>query len=170
MVLSIQTVRAFHVSLDVKQYRLSGWHTKQNQGRFVREGMEDKKRIKYTNINHSSVEGNFKDEYGKVMKPTTVERYKTHMANWVASSSLMNWHTFMWEKELFFHLLGLSILTSKILFSPSLLNWHLKICLERNLVEESGRLEQIHSLRQWRLTSGTTKIDGLHWGTTTNCC
>ena len=32
-----------------------------------------------------------------------------------------------------------------------------------------SRLEQIHSLRQRRLTSGATKIDGLHLGTIINC-
>jgi len=42
--------------------------------------------------------------------------------------------------------------------------------LERNLAEESGRLEQIHSLKQRRMTSGATKIYGLHLGTIIDCC
>jgi hypothetical protein len=52
--------------------------------------MEEKKITKYTNIHGSSIEGNFKDEHGKVMTPTTVESYKTHMPNPMAGSYSMN--------------------------------------------------------------------------------
>jgi len=42
--------------------------------------------------------------------------------------------------------------------------------LDRNLAEESGRLEQIQFLKQGRMTSGATKIDGLHLGSIISCC
>jgi len=62
VVLSIQSIKAFHVSLDVKQHKLSEWQTNQNQGRLDYEGMEEEEKTKYTNMHHSQVEGNFKDE------------------------------------------------------------------------------------------------------------
>jgi hypothetical protein len=62
VVLFIQSVRAFYVSLDVKQHKLSECQTNQNQGRLDYESMEEKERTKYTNMHHSQVEGNVEGE------------------------------------------------------------------------------------------------------------
>jgi hypothetical protein len=66
-------------------------------------------------------EGNFYEEHGNALKPTTVESYNTHTgyvdkSDRMANSYSVSRHTFKWTKK-FFVLLALTILNTWILLS-----------------------------------------------------
>jgi len=82
-----------------------------------------------TNIHSAPAEGNFCNEGGKAIKPQIVMDYNHHTGyvdkgDRMANSYSISWHTFKWMKNLFFHLLGLAILSSYIINS---LCWGKKI-------------------------------------------
>ena len=99
-----------------------------------------------TDMDPLPAEGNFYDS-NRPMKPHIVERYNQHMryvdiSDHMANSYLMCQRTFKWTTKLFSHLLGLTVLNSRIpLFSCGAKYTHqdFRLLLVRNLIEEAGK-------------------------------
>ena len=75
-----------------------------------------------TNIHDLPSEDNFRDEHGNAIKPAIVADYNRHMgyvdrADRMANSYTASCQTWKWTEKLFFHLLGLTILNSYMLFT-----------------------------------------------------
>jgi hypothetical protein len=90
-------------------------------------------------------EGNFCDEHGNSLKPTTMEYYNWHTgyndkSNKMANNCSMSCHIWKWTNKLFFHLVDLTILNSWILASCGAKCAHRDFRLfVRKLLKESGR-------------------------------
>jgi len=75
-----------------------------------------------TNMDPPPAEGNFCDDSNCPVKPHIVERYNWHMgfidiSDHMANSNSMSRSNFKWNMNLFFRLLGLTVLNSWILLS-----------------------------------------------------
>jgi len=75
-----------------------------------------------TNIHAPPTEGNYRNEHGNVIKPAIVADYNCHMgkvdnADRIDNSYTASCRTWKWTKNLFFHLLDLTIVNSYILLS-----------------------------------------------------
>ena len=92
-------------------------------------------------------EANFCDDSNCLVKPPIVEWYNRHMgytdnSDSMANSYSMSQHTFKWTMKLFFHLLYLTVLNSRILLSScGAIYTHrdFRLLLVRNLTEEDGK-------------------------------
>jgi hypothetical protein len=79
-----------------------------------------------TNMHPAPLEGNFKDESGRTIKPRLIEDYNANMgfvdnSDKIANSYGIAQRTRKWTKKLFFHLTGMTI--PNVIFDPQVLLW-----------------------------------------------
>ena len=92
-------------------------------------------------------EGNFCDDSNHPVKHHIMVQYNRHMgyvdsSDHMANSYSMSWCTFKWTTKLFFHLLDLTVLNSRILLSScetKYTHWDFRLLLVKNLIEEAGK-------------------------------
>jgi hypothetical protein len=101
-----------------------------------------------TNMLHPPREGNFCDKHGNTLKPVIIQDYNQHMG-YVDKSDLMtntysiSRQTWKWTKNLFFHLLDLTVLKSYIILhscGSKLSHRDFQLSLIRDLIQEGGRV------------------------------
>ena len=100
-----------------------------------------------TNMDPPSEEGNFCHDSKRGVKPQTVVRYNRYMGyiditDHMANSYSMCQRTFKWTMKLFFELLDLTVLNSRILLSSCGAKYNHKdfrLLVVRNLITEPGR-------------------------------
>jgi hypothetical protein len=74
---------------------------------------KDKRNVNLlTDKQHPPVKGNFHDEHGSCLRPTTIQDYKRHMGYvdrfyLIMNMYFVNRHTWKWTEKLFFHLMDL---------------------------------------------------------------
>jgi hypothetical protein len=82
---------------------------------------KDKRHVNMlTNMHHPPAEGNFHDEHGNALKPAIIQDYNQHMGYADKCDCLTNAYSigrwiWKWMKELFFHLLDLTVINSYII-------------------------------------------------------
>ena len=98
-----------------------------------------------TNMDPPPEEGNFCDDSKRAVKPQIMARYNRHMvdiSDRMANSYSMCRCTLKRTMKLFFHLLGLTVLNSRILLSSCeaiCTHKDFRLLLVRNLIEEAVR-------------------------------
>ena len=109
---------------------------------------QDKRDVRMLiNIHNASAEGNFCNEKGKAIKPQIVINYNHHMGcgakgDRMANSYSISQGKFKWTKKLFFHLLGLAVLSRYILHSScgrkKISRRYFRYTLVRNTLAHAG--------------------------------
>ena len=122
-----------------------------------------------TNMHSSSLECNFCDQHGKGMKLAIIQDYNRHMkyvdkSDHMTNSYSVSRRTCIWTKKLFFHLMDLTILNSFIILAScgsKLSHWQFRLTLERDLIQEAGRVPQPQPTRWRRRAPSTSHIQRL---------
>ena len=118
-----------------------------------------------TNMDPPPAKGNFCDDSNHPMKPHTMEWYNRHMrhtnnSDYTANSYSMNPRTFKWTTKLFFHLLDLTVLNSRIPLpscEAKYTHQDFRLLLVKNLIEEAGKSQDRPIPRLVGRPSSTTK-------------
>jgi len=84
------------------------------------------------------------------MKLAIIQDYNRHMkyvdkSDHMTNSYSVSRRTCIWTKKLFFHLMDLTILNSFIILAScgsKLSHWQFRLTLERDLIQEAGRVPQ----------------------------
>jgi len=118
------------------------------------------------NMDPLPAEGNFCDENNRPVKPHIVEWYNQHMgyvdnSDRMATSYWMGRRTLKWTTKLFFHLLDLTVLNSRILLyscGAKYIHRDFRLLLVRNLIQEAGKSQDRHTPKVgWKTKFGRNK-------------
>jgi hypothetical protein len=121
------------------------------------------------NMQSPPAEGNFCYEYGKALKPATVQDHRRHMGYVDKSDCMRNYYsisrqTWKWSKKLFFHLWDLTIPNSFIVLAScgSKLSHQLfRPTLVRDLIQ-AGEGASMRQGRQALSSSQPKRLDTRH--------